>query len=156
MNTQHKGEQKDPPAWIFKAMSKSHVFLNRITGGKLFNTFKGDEVCFVTMRGAKSGKRITMPLMFVPHDRGILLVASKGGSPKNPAWYHNIVKNPELEVRHRGKIMHVRARLANTEEKNDLWPVCEEHYAEYADYRKKTERDIPIFICKPLDEAVAT
>ena len=141
--------QFNPPKWILKVMSRSHIFLNRITFGKLFNTLAGDEVCFVTMTGAKSGRPITIPLMYVPYNSGLLLVASRGGSPKNPVWYHNIAKNPDISVRHRGNKMKLRARLATAEEKPELWPVCDSHYAPYADYRARTDRDIPIFVCEP-------
>ncbi len=139
----------NPPRWILKTLTAGHVFLNRITLGKLFNTFSGDEVCFVTMTGAKSGRVITVPLMYVPYRDGVLLVASLGGAPRNPTWYHNIKKNPEIRVRYRDREMALHARLATAEEKIDLWPICDNHYAPYADYRARTERDIPIFICEP-------
>lgn len=138
----------DPPKWFMKAMSRSHIFLNKLTGGKLFNTLAGDEVCFVSMTGARSGRNITMPLMYVPYNDGVLLVASLGGAPKHPVWYYNIAKNPDISVKHRGKVMKLRARLATAEEKPVLWPVCDSHYAPYADYRARTERDIPIFVCE--------
>ena len=140
--------QFNPPKWILKAMSRTHIFLNRLSMGKMFNTLQGDEVCFVTMTGAKSGRSITTPLMYVPHNDGILLVASRGGSPKHPVWYYNIAKNPDLNVRYRGKEMQLRARLASAEEKPALWPVCDTHYAPFADYRARTDRDIPMFICE--------
>jgi len=138
-----------PPAWVFKVMTKSHVALNQLSGGKFFNTIKGDEVCFVTMTGAKSGKRITIPLMYVPYEGGVLLVASKGGAASNPVWYNNLIKNPDIEVRHRGRSTSLHARLATAAEKSALWPICDACYAEYADYRKRTDRDIPIFVCRP-------
>jgi F420H(2)-dependent quinone reductase len=139
-----------PPRWAIKAMTRTHVFLNRLTGGRLFNSLRGDDVCFVTMKGAKSGRTLTIPLMYVPHRDGVLLVASLGGAPRHPVWYHNLVKHPEIEVRHRGRRMKLRARLARPEEKPDLWPICDRHYAPYADYRKRTTRDIPIFVCEPM------
>jgi deazaflavin-dependent oxidoreductase (nitroreductase family) len=138
-----------PPRWIIKAMTRTHVFLHRLTGGRMFNKLGGDDVCFVTMKGAKSGRTITIPLMYVPHGDGVLLVASQGGAPKNPVWYHNLVKHPDITVNHRGREMKLRARLARSEEKPALWPVCDAHYAPYADYRKRTDRDIPIFVCEP-------
>ena len=141
--------QLDPPKWVMKAMSRSHIFLNRISAGKMFNTLAGDEVCFVTMTGAKSGRIITMPLMYVPYNDGVLLVASLGGAPKNPVWYYNIAKNPDITVLHRGKKMTLRARLATADEKTVLWPLCDNSYAPYADYRARTDRDIPIFVCEP-------
>ncbi|MCB2064542.1 MAG: nitroreductase family deazaflavin-dependent oxidoreductase [Novosphingobium sp.] len=145
----NEAPEKLPPRWVMKLMSRTHTLLNRITGGRVANTFGGDEVCFVKMTGAKSGRKITMPLMYVPHGETVLLVASQGGAPRNPVWYYNIAKNPDIEVRHRGKTMKLRARLATPEEKPALWPVCDAAYAPFADYRARTDRDIPIFVCEP-------
>jgi F420H(2)-dependent quinone reductase len=144
-----KRPEKMPPKWIFKLISRMHIFLNRITFGKFFNTLSGKDVCFVTMTGAKSGRRITMPLMWVPYGEGVLLVASQGGAPKHPAWYHNIVKHPDVAVRHRGKVQKLSARVADDAEKLTLWPICDSYFAPYADYRKRTARDIPVFVYEP-------
>jgi deazaflavin-dependent oxidoreductase (nitroreductase family) len=138
-----------PPRWLVKAMTRTHVFLHRLSGGHLFNKLAGDDVCFVTMKGAKSGRMLTIPLMYVPYQKGVLLVASLGGAPKNPAWYGNLVTHPDIEVNHRGHQMRLRARLATPDEKPALWPVCDRCYAPYAEYRKRTARDIPIFVCEP-------
>jgi deazaflavin-dependent oxidoreductase (nitroreductase family) len=148
-STDTKGPGKPPPRWIVKAVTRTHVFLHRLTGGRWFNQLGGDEVCFVTMTGAKSGRTITIPLMYVPYQDGVLLVASQGGTPKNPVWYGNLVKHPDIEVNHRGRRMRLRARQATAEEKPALWPICDQHYAPYAEYRKRTTRDIPIFVCEP-------
>ena len=147
------GTGAPPPRWLIKAMTRTHVFLHRLSGGRLFNQLGGDEVCFVTMTGAKSGLRLTIPLMYVPYQQGVLLVASLGGAPKNPVWYGNLVKHPEIEVSHRGRRMKLRARLARPEEKPALWPICDQRDAPYADYRKRTSRDIPIFVCEPAPAA---
>ena len=143
------GAGKPPPRWVMKTMTRLHVFLHRLTGGRLFNTLAGADVCFVTMKGAKSGRIMTIPLMYVPYRDGILLVASQGGAPKNPAWYYNLVKYNDIEVNHRGNQMKLRARLATNDEKPDLWPICDQHYAPFAEYRRRTTRDIPIFVCEP-------
>ncbi len=140
---------KPPPRWILKAVTRTHVFLHRLTGGRWFNQLGGDEVCFVTMTGAKSGRTLTIPLMYVPYQDGVLLVASQGGAPRNPVWFGNLVKHPDIEVEHRGRRMRLRARQATAEEKPALWPICDRHYAPYAEYRQRTTRDIPIFVCEP-------
>ena len=137
-----------PPRWVLKTVTRLHVLLHRLTGGRLLNSFGGDDVCFVTLKGAKSGRTMTIPLMYVPHQDGVLLVASLGGAPRNPVWYHNLVKHPDIVVNHRGRRMKLRARLATSDEKPNLWPICDQHYAPYADYRKRTTRDIPIFVCE--------
>ena len=72
------------PRWFVKGVTRLHVFLNRLTGGRLFNTLGGDDVCFVTMKGAKSGRTLTIPLMYVPYRDSLLLVASQGGAPRKP------------------------------------------------------------------------
>ena len=140
---------KPAPHWILKTMTRVHIFLHRLSGGRAFNTLGGDEVCFVTMTGAKSGRSITIPLMYVPYNEGVLLVASQTGRPHNPVWHNNLVKNPGIEVRHRRRRMQLHARLAQPEEKTALWPICDEHYAPFAEYRQRTPRDIPIFVCEP-------
>jgi deazaflavin-dependent oxidoreductase (nitroreductase family) len=142
------GRGASPPRWAVKAVTRLHVFLNRLSGGRLLNTLGGDDVCFVTMKGAKSGRTLTIPLMYVPYRDGVLLVASLGGAPRHPVWFHNFVKHPEIAVSHRRRRMQL-PRLATPEEKPGLWPICDQHYAPYADYRKRTTRDIPIFVCEP-------
>jgi deazaflavin-dependent oxidoreductase (nitroreductase family) len=138
-----------PPRWLLKTMTRLHVMLHRLSGGRRFNSIAGDDVCFVTMKGAKSGRTLTIPLMYVPYRAGVLLVASQGGAPRNPAWYFNLVKYPDIKVSHRGSRMALRARVVTADEKPGLWPICDQHYAPYADYRARTSRDIPIFVCEP-------
>lgn len=140
---------KPPPRWVLKAVTRTHVFLHRLTAGRAFNKLGGDDVCFVTMTGARSGRTITIPLMYVPHGEGVILVASQGGAPKNPVWYYNIAKHPDIDVNHRGRKMKLTARLAAAEEKASLWPTCDAHYAPFAQYRQRTSRDIPMFVCEP-------
>ena len=142
------GSGGPPPRWVLKTMTRLHVLLHRLSGGRAFNKLGSDDVCFVTMTGAKSGKRLTIPLMYVPYEGGVLLVASQGGAPKNPVWYRNLVKTPDIEVSHRGRHMKLRARLAAADEKGELWPICDQYYAPYAEYRTRTSRNIPIFVCE--------
>ncbi len=149
MPEQGQSSEKIPPRWVIRLMTKVHVFLSRLVGGRAFNTLGGDEVCFVTMRGAKSGRTLIVPLMYVPHGEGVLLVASQGGAPKNPVWFNNLVAHPDIEVRHRTRRMKLRARQAAVDEKPALWPICVSHYAPLADYLAWTSRDSPIFVCEP-------
>lgn len=140
---------KPVPRWMIRAFTSVHKLLRGITGSGFLNTLGGDEVCFVKMTGAKSGRELNVPLMYVPFDEGVLLVASQGGNANNPAWYHNLIAHPDVSVEHRGKTIELRARLASIEEKVQLWPICDEHYAPFADYRRATTRDIPVFVCEP-------
>ena len=84
----------------------------------------------------------------MPYNNGALLVASQTGRDTNPVWYNNLVKNAEVTVRHRGKSKQLTAREAGSEEKEELWQVCDAVYADFAVYRARTKREIPIFICQ--------
>lgn len=150
MATESKSVSAPPIPWLIKTITRIHMALYRASGGRLLNRFGGDEVCFVEMRGAKSGRQLTVPLMYVPYRDGALLVASQGGAPKNPVWVNNLLAHPDVVVTHRGHAVALRARLAGAEEKGALWPICDEHYAPYAEYRSRTDRDIPIFVCEPV------
>ncbi len=137
-----------PPRWFLKAYTKLNVFIYRVSGGRLMNTLAGMPIILVRMKGARSGKLISIPLMYVPHERGFVLVASQGGAPKNPAWYYNLVKNPDTEITYGGQTGKFTAKRVSVEEKAALWPVCVEYYPPYEQYQERTDRDIPVFLCE--------
>ena len=137
------------PHWVVRIFTRVNVWLYRLSGGRLMSRYGGAPICMVTMTGARSGKQRTVPLMYIPHGENIILVASLGGAPKNPFWYYNLIAHPDVEVKQGGKHRKLRARLADSTEKAELWPICVQRYAAYADYQKNTARDIPIFICEP-------
>lgn len=138
---------KAPPGWLLKALTYLHLALHRLSGR--FNTLAGKKMCFVTMTGARSKQMRVIPLLYISHGEQILLVASAGGAPHHPAWYHNLVKYPDIEIEHDGKRRKFYARLAQGAEIDTLWPICYRHYAPYEKYRKRATRDIPIFVCEP-------
>lgn len=144
-----KDNAKRMSVGTIRAITKVHKFLRALTGNRLLNTLGGDEVCFVEMTGAKSGRKLNVPLMYVPQGENVLLVASQGGNDRNPVWYHNLIKNPFVKIEHRGNVRQLKARLATAEEKTSLWPICDAAYAPFAEYRQFTDRDIPIFVCEP-------
>jgi deazaflavin-dependent oxidoreductase (nitroreductase family) len=139
---------KPPPRWLLKTFTKINVFVYKLSGGRLMSELDGMPIVLVTMKGAKSGRTITIPLMYVPHEKGFILVASQGGAPKNPVWYHNLVKNPDVEITHGGATRKLTARLVDEDEKARLWPTCVEYYPPYDQYQKRTERPIPVFLCE--------
>ncbi len=134
---------------MVKPFSKLNTFVYQLTGGRLMGRFGGHEICLVTMTGAKSGEKRTVPLMYVPYGEGVIIVASLGGAPRHPVWYHNLVVHPDIEVQHRSRVMKLRARQVDAEEKARLWPTCVKHYPPYDDYQRRTDRDIPVFLCEP-------
>jgi len=119
------------------------------SGGKSMGTFNGRDVCVVTMKGAKTGKTRHVPLMYVPYGDGVILVASLGGAPEHPTWFHNLVANPDIDVQVKDKKLALRARRASDAEKAQVWPICCEHYPDYEQYQRRTTRNIPVFICEP-------
>ena len=100
--------------------------------------------------GAKSGTRRTAPLLYFPDGEDLVIVASKGGYPKHPAWYHNLMANPDTEVQVGAERRKVHARVATSEERERLWPRAVKSYHGYADYQERSKgREIPLVILEP-------
>jgi len=135
--------------WIMGPFSRWNARRYLASDGRSMGRFGGRDICVASMTGAKSGARRDVPLMYVPHGDGVLLVASLGGAPKHPTWYYNLLKHPDVDVRVKDKTLRLRARLASPAEKGALWPICVAHYPDYASYQARTDRDIPVFICEP-------
>jgi deazaflavin-dependent oxidoreductase (nitroreductase family) len=111
---------------------------------------KGRPVVLVTMRGVKSGKLRKVPLMRVEHDGVYAIVASLGGAPKNPVWYANVKAEPHVELQDGVVTKDYAAREVTGEEKALWWERAVATYADYADYQRKTERQIPVFVLEPV------
>jgi deazaflavin-dependent oxidoreductase (nitroreductase family) len=99
--------------------------------------------------GARSGTKRTSPLMYVPDGDDIVLIASKGGHPKHPAWFHNLCANPDTTVQVGTERRAVRARVATAAERRRLWPKAVATYGGYAGYQERTGREIPVLILEP-------
>jgi len=134
---------------FIKPFSSLNVFVYKLTGGRLMGKFQGRPVVLIEMTGAKSGKPRTIPLMYVPHKEGVIIVGSQGGAPKSPVWVKNLQANPNIVAQYRGKRMELYARQVDDAEKAELWPTCVEHYHEFDDYQARTDRNIPVFDCQP-------
>jgi deazaflavin-dependent oxidoreductase (nitroreductase family) len=119
------------------------------TGGREANTLRGHDewpIVVITSRGAKSGKLRKNPVMRVEHDGVYAAIASYGGSPEHPVWYHNFVAHPEVELQDGPEPHLYRARIAEGEERAVWWKRAVEQYAPYAEYQERTEREIPVFL----------
>jgi F420H(2)-dependent quinone reductase len=100
--------------------------------------------------GAKSGKQRTSPLLYFADGGDVVLVASKGGFPKHPAWYHNLRANPDTTVQIGNERRAVHARVATPEERERLWPLAVKQYRGYADYQARSKgREIPLVVLEP-------
>ncbi len=120
------------------------------SGGSEGTELKGKPVILLTTIGAKSGKIRKTPLMRVEHNGEYAVVASLGGAPKNPVWYYNVAKNPRVELQDGPTTRDYEAREVFGDEKAAWWERAVEAWPDYADYQKKTDRQIPVFVLTPV------
>ena len=125
-----------------------HTALYRASGGRVGHKLPGLSAPMLLLEhtGAKSGKKRTSPLVYGVDGDNLILVASKGGFPKNPAWFHNLKANPDTAVQVGTEKRQVRARVASAEERPRLWKLMVGVYKGYDDYQRRTEREIPLVI----------
>ena len=139
------------PLWRFRYSAfDAHTLVYRLSGGLV-----GHRVPFLPPMllldhvGAKSGKRRTTPLVYVGDGDAFVIVASKGGYPRHPAWFHNLRANPDTKVQVGTRKVDVRARVATAAERKRLWPKVVDAYGGYKGYQKRTEREIPLVLLEP-------
>lgn len=130
--------------------AREQVALYEATDGVDGATLEGRPVVIVTMRGARTGKVRKTPLMKATMGEAYVVVASQGGAPRNPSWYHNLVAHPEVVVQDGATRSTRWAREVSGAEKAAAWSVAERAWPYFADYRARTTRDIPVFL---LEEA---
>jgi F420H(2)-dependent quinone reductase len=128
-----------------------HTFLYQRTGGRLGHTIPGvpGKMLLLDHVGAKSGTKRTSPLLYVKDGADLVVIASKGGFPKNPAWFHNLMANPDTTVQIGSERRPVHARVAAPEERERLWDLAVAAYRGYEDYRARTDREIPLVVLEP-------
>lgn len=127
-----------------------HVERYLATDGDDGFEWEGAHVVILTTTGAKSGKVRRTPLIRVKDGDRYLVVASQGGAPTHPHWYHNLVANPEATVQDRAEVVDVRARVADDDEREQLWPVATEQWPDYDAYQEATDRQIPLVVLEPV------
>jgi deazaflavin-dependent oxidoreductase (nitroreductase family) len=120
------------------------------SGGTDGTELKGKRVILLTTVGAKTGKIRKTPLMRVENDGEYAVVASLGGAPKHPVWYWNIKKNPRVELQDGEVTKDYEAREVVGDDKAVWWERAVEAWHDYADYQKKTDRQIPVFVLTPV------
>jgi deazaflavin-dependent oxidoreductase (nitroreductase family) len=143
--------QNAAPTWlVIRLVSAVHRLLYRASGGRLGGSIRGAPVLLLTVRGRRSGKPMTLPLLYIVDGDRLVVVASKGGHPQHPAWFLNLAANPAVEVQ-RGPLQERRrARIATVEERSRLWPRAVECYPPYASYQARTKREIPLVVLEPF------
>jgi deazaflavin-dependent oxidoreductase (nitroreductase family) len=137
---------------MLKAMVSVGVFLYRLTGGVIGGRVQSLPVLLLTTTGRKSGKKRTVPLGFLRDGSAYVIIASYGGLPRNPAWFLNLESEPSATIQVKKRQMQVQAETANPEQKRELWARLTEVAPGYANYQKRTSREIPVVILHPVDE----
>ena len=134
-----------PTSWVRDQTEK--IFETGTTESVDIN---GRAVVLLTTRGAKTGKLRKVPLMRVEHEGRYAIVASLGGAPKHPVWYYNVKADPLVELQDGMETSDFKAREVTGEEKAIWWERAVAAYPSYADYQKKTTREIPVFVLEPV------
>jgi F420H(2)-dependent quinone reductase len=127
-----------------------HTLIYRLSGGWVGHRFLvGPPMLLLDHVGARSGKKRTTPLVYGKDGPNLVLVASKGGYPKNPGWFHNLMAHPDIEVQVGTERRKVHVRQATDDERTRLWPLMVRVWPGYDDYRKRTDRKIPLLVLEP-------
>ena len=136
---------------VMHVMTRVHVWIYRLTEGRVGKTFAGSPCCLVVMTGHKTGERRTIPLIYIPDGDDVILVASQGGMEKHPGWYWNLKAHPNVEIIAEGRTREMVARQADDAEKARRWSKAVAVYPDFDQYQARTDRDIPLFVCSPRD-----
>jgi deazaflavin-dependent oxidoreductase (nitroreductase family) len=128
-----------------------HVRRYRETDGEVGHIWKrGAKILLLTTKGRRTGEPRTAPLIYEDVDGDPVIVASEGGSPKDPGWYRNLVKEPEVTVQILGDVFPAHARTATGEERDRLWRAAADQWPDYDVYRTRTDREIPVVVLERL------
>lgn len=139
------------PAWtLYGAVFGLHKAVYRLSGGLVGHRIPfGPPMLLLDHVGAKSGTRRTTPLVYAEDGDAFVIVASKGGHPRHPGWYHNLRANPDTKIQVGTRTIPVTARVANATERKRLWPKVVDTYSGYDGYQKRTDREIPLVVLDP-------
>ena len=142
---------------VIKVMAKAQVRVFRLTNGRIGSKWrigagfrKPVPVCLLEHTGRKTGLTRTTPLLFLRDGSRVVLVASQGGLPKHPQWFHNLVASPDtwVHAKLQGR-RPMRARVADADERAELWPRLVELYADFEVYQAVADRVIPVVVLEP-------
>jgi deazaflavin-dependent oxidoreductase (nitroreductase family) len=135
---------------LLRRLTNVHTWLYRTSGGRIGHQLPGaPPMLLLEHTGARSGTRRVTPLVYVADGADAVIVASKGGNPRHPAWYHNLVAHPDTTVRIGSERRAVHARVAEAAERTRLWPMALRTYSGYEGYQERTDREIPLVVLEP-------
>ena len=141
--------------WLLALITRVHRFVYRATGGRVGGNLAGTQTLLLTTVGRRTGRERVTPLLFVRDGDDFVVVASNAGDARDPAWWWNLRERPDAKIQVGTARHRVRARRADAEEAQRLWPLLEDSYRYYEDYRRRAGREIPIVILERSLEADA-
>lgn len=131
-------------------MMGGHTAVYRRTNGRIGHRHPGlPPMLLLDHVGARSGTKRTSPLVYVHDGDDYVVIASKGGYPKHPGWYHNLVAHPDTTIQVGSRQLDVHARVATPEERARLWPMAVKTYRGYTGYQQRADREIPVVVLEP-------
>lgn len=131
---------------VGKIFTGLHRRIYKLSGGRIGGSMQGGDIIVLGHKGAKSGKQRETPLIGGQHDDGWVVIASYSGHDEHPAWYHNLVANPDATVQLGKQTHRVRAREVEGDEREQLWNDMAQIYSDYDEYKSVTERHIPVLV----------
>lgn len=132
-----------------KRLSSLHRALYRLTGGRLGSRMIDNDMLLLTTRGRRTGLGHTVPLLYLREGESLVVIASYGGRDRHPQWYLNLVADPSVTVQVGTRRLPMIARAASPTEREAVWPRVVAAYHDYAEYQKRTDREIPVVILEP-------
>jgi deazaflavin-dependent oxidoreductase (nitroreductase family) len=133
----------------YSLLGDEHIRRYRESDGEVGYVWNGAPTLLLTTTGRRSGEPRTSALIFGRDGDDYLIVGSVGGSPKHPAWYHNLVAHPHASIQVKGDRFDVVARVASPQEKPRLWAIMQAVWPNYDVYQSRTDRDIPVVVLTP-------
>jgi proline iminopeptidase len=134
----------------YSLFGDEHVRRYEATGGEVGHDWNGTSVLILHTTGRKSGETRKFPLIYGRDGGDYVVVASKGGAPEHPGWYRNLLAHPTAKIQVRSELFAVTARTGNAEDKRRVWPRMAAQWPDYDEYQRKTPRDIPVVLLRPL------
>ena len=146
------GRQRPVTWFLVNVGTRVDPVLMKLSGGRVRTTLSAPTV-LLTHTGAKSGKKRSTPLAYFTDGDDVVLIASRGGHEHNPAWYHNVSANPEVELWTTGGGGRYLAQVADRNERERLWKLATTFYPGFGSYQERcSERVIPVVVCSPLED----
>ena len=133
----------------FSLFGDAHIAQYEQTGGKVGHDWNGTDCLVLRVKGRKTGQLRKFALIYGRDGDDYVLVASKGGYPKNPGWYENLVANPDCEIQVWDKVIPVTARTGSAADKKRVWPIMVKQWPDYDNYQAGSPRDIPVVLLRP-------